>query len=154
VVDAGDDQVRALAEQPEVGEADAVDGGAVGGEAAGAVAELDLFDLEWRAGRDAAGRRAAVAVRGDHVDLEPVDVQEGAPESVEPAGGNAVVVGEQDLHPGDSRVVRGPSTAAAPGRVSATAVDGSTDEILSPERNASPLPAPLLGRELPGPETP
>ena len=42
VVDAGDDQVGALADEPELGEAHAVDGRAVGGEAARPVAQLDL----------------------------------------------------------------------------------------------------------------
>ena len=50
-------------DQPERGEAHAVHGRAVGGEAAGAVAELDLLDPERLAGGDAARGGAAVRVR-------------------------------------------------------------------------------------------
>jgi hypothetical protein len=74
VVDARDDQVRPDAEQAEVREADAVDRRAVGGEAAVAVAELDLLDGQWRAGRDTASGGAAVGVRGDHVQLDLLDL--------------------------------------------------------------------------------
>ena len=79
VVDPGDDQVRALADQPELGEAHAVDRRAVGGEAAVAVAELDLLDAQRRARGDAARRRAAVRVRRDHLDLDPVDLAQRPP---------------------------------------------------------------------------
>ena len=84
VVDPGDDQVGAVADQAELGEADAVDRGAVGRVAAVAVVELDLLDAERRAGRDAAGGGAAVGVGGDHVELDAVDLAQRPPQR--PAG--------------------------------------------------------------------
>ena len=50
VVDPGDDQVGAAADQAELGEADAVDRGAVGRVADVAVAELDLLDASAASG--------------------------------------------------------------------------------------------------------
>src|SRR5207342_2434176 len=102
VVDAGDDQVRAAADQAQLGEADAVDRGAVGGVAAVAVAELDLLDAERRAGGDAAGGGAAVGVRRDHVDLDAVEVAQRPPRRLQAGGGDAVVVGEEDAHGPDA----------------------------------------------------
>ena len=98
VVDPGDDQVGPAAEQPQLGEADAVDRRAVGGKAAVAVAELDLLDGERRAGRDAARGRAAVRVGGDHVDLDPVDLAQRAARRLQAGGGDPVVVGEENAH--------------------------------------------------------
>ena len=71
MVDPGDDQVGPLADQAEVGEADAVDRGAVGGVADGAVVEVDLLDPERRAGGDRARRRAAVGVGRDRRGARP-----------------------------------------------------------------------------------
>ncbi len=60
MVDPGDDQVGAAADQAQLGEADAVDRGAVGRVADTAVFERDLLDAERRAGSDAARGGAAV----------------------------------------------------------------------------------------------
>ena len=103
MVDPGDDQVGPLADQAELGEAHAVDRRAVGGVAAVAVAELDLLDRQRRAGRDAARGGAAVGVGRDHVDLDAVDLAQGAAGGLQAGGGDAVVVGEQDSHGSDSR---------------------------------------------------
>ena len=98
VVDPGDDQVGAAADQAQLGEADAVDRGAVGGVADGAVAELDLLDAQRRAGGDAAGGGAAVGVGGDHVDLDPVELAQRPPRRLQAGGRDAVVVGQEDAH--------------------------------------------------------
>jgi hypothetical protein len=98
VVDPGDDQVRAAADQAQLGEAHAVDRRAVRGVADVAVAELDLLDGQRRAGRDAARGGAAVRVRGDHVELDPLDLAQGAAGRLQAGGRDAVVVGEQDAH--------------------------------------------------------
>ena len=98
VVDPGDDQVGPVADQAQLGEADAVDRRAVGGEAAVAVAELDLLDGQRRAGGDAASRGAAVGVRRDHVYLDAVHLAQGAAGRLQAGGADAVVVGEEDSH--------------------------------------------------------
>ncbi len=111
VVDPGDDQVGAIADQAQLGEADAVDRGAVGRVATVAVAELDLLDAEGRAGRDAARGGAAVRVGSDHVDLDAVELAQGPSRSLQAGRGDAVVVGEEDAHSVDSR-----SSRRTPGR--------------------------------------
>ena len=90
--------------KPELGEAHAVDRGAVGREAAVAVAELDLLDAQRRAGGDAARGRAAVGVGGDHVDLDPVELAQRPPRGLQAGGGDPVVVGQEDAHRTDSRL--------------------------------------------------
>ena len=72
VVDPGDDQVGAFADQAEVAEADAVDRRAVGRVGDPPVVEPHLLDRERRASRDAARGGAAVGVRDDHVRLDAV----------------------------------------------------------------------------------
>jgi hypothetical protein len=99
MVDAGDDQVGARAEQPEVGKADAVDRRALRREAGGPVVELDLLHPDGRARRDAARGAAAVRVRRDHSYLDPVELQQGAAQLVQAASADSVVVCEQDEHP-------------------------------------------------------
>ena len=103
VVDARDDQVGPFAHQAEIGEADAVDRGAVGRVGDEAVVELDLLDRERGARRDAPRRGAAIGVGDDDVDLDPVDLHQRAPKGVHPLGADSVVVGEQDTHRVDSR---------------------------------------------------
>ena len=98
MIDPRDDQVRAAAQQPELGEADAVDRGAVGGEAVIAVAEIDLLDGERRAGRDAARGSASVGVRSDHIDLDPVQLAQRPPHRLQARRRDPVVVGQQDSH--------------------------------------------------------
>ena len=78
MVDAGDDQVGPAADQAELGEAHAVDRRAVGRVADVAVFELDLLDGQRRARGDAARGGAAVGVGGDHVELDAVDLTQGA----------------------------------------------------------------------------
>ena len=104
VVDPGDDQVGAAAEQAELGEADAVDRRAVGREAAVAVAELDLLDRQRRAGRDAPRGRAAVGIGSDHVDLDAVELAQGPARGLQARGGDSVVVGQKDPHRADFRL--------------------------------------------------
>ena len=98
VVDPGDDQVGPVADQAQLGEADAVDRRAVGRVALVAVAELDLLDAQRRAGGDAARGSAAVRVRGDHVDLDPVDLAQSSPGGLQAGGRDPVVVGQQNSH--------------------------------------------------------
>src|SRR5680860_1261356 len=74
MIDAGDNQVRALTEQADLGEADAVDRGAVGGVAEIAVLKPNLLDRERRAGGDAACGCAPVGVGRDHVELDALDL--------------------------------------------------------------------------------
>ena len=85
VVDAGDDQVGLEAlDQPERGEAHAVDRRAVGRVADRAVAEVDLLDPQRPARRDRARRRRAVAVGRDHGELDAGDAR--AARGAAPAG--------------------------------------------------------------------
>ncbi len=108
VVDPRDDQVGTAPDQPELGEADAVDRRPVRRVAAIAVAELDLLHGQRRAGRDAARRGAAVGVRGDHLDLDPVDLAQRPPRGLQAGSRDAVVVGQKNAHTGDFRRRRGP----------------------------------------------
>jgi hypothetical protein len=98
VVYARHDQLGLEVEQPERGEAHAVHGGAVGGEAARAVPELDLLHPERLLEGDAARRRGAVGVGRDHGQLDTGHTEQRAPEHVQAGGCDAVVVGEQNLH--------------------------------------------------------
>jgi hypothetical protein len=100
VVDAGHDQLGLEVDQAEGREAHAVDRRAVGGEAAGSVAELDLLDPERVVRRDAARGGRAVRVGRNHGQLDPGHLEEGAPQRVQADGADPVVVGEQDLHDG------------------------------------------------------
>ena len=111
MVDAGDDQVGLAPDQAELGEADAVDGRALGRVAARAVVELDLLDPDRRVRRDAASRAAAVRVRGDHLDLDARELGDRAAQRVKPGGPDPVVVCDQNKHAEDVtlRVVREPS---------------------------------------------
>jgi hypothetical protein len=103
VVDPGDDQVRALAEQPEFPEANAVDRRAFCRKARAAVVELDLLDPDRRVGGDSPGGAAAIAVRRDHPHVDVVELTECAAQGVQALGADAIVVRQQDDHPADSR---------------------------------------------------
>src|SRR5512146_3058512 len=83
-------------DQAQLGEADAVDRGAVGREAVVAVAELDLLDRQRRAGGDAASGGAAVRVGRDHVDLDTVELAQGTAGGLQAGGRDAVVVGQEN----------------------------------------------------------
>ena len=100
VVDARDDQVGLLAEEAEVGEADAVDRRPLGRKAPVSVVELDLLDPERRAGRDAPRRGRAVRVGRDQVHLHTVELAERAAERLDALGADSVVVGDQYPHRG------------------------------------------------------
>ena len=100
VVDARDDQVRLLAQESEVGEANAVHWRAIGRKSLVAVVELDLLDPERRAGRDAPRGRRAVRVGRDEMHLHPVELAERAAERLDALGADSVVVGDQDPHTG------------------------------------------------------
>ena len=104
-------------DQAERGEAHAVHRRAVGGEAAGAVAELHLLDPERVAGRDARAGGAAVRVGRDHRQLDAGQLEQRPPHHVQAGGGDAVVVGQQDSHRGSLKGMRrspGRARAAAP----------------------------------------
>jgi len=99
VVDAGDDQVgRETLDQPQAGEANAVDGSAVRGVAHRAVGERHLGHPQRPARRDRARHRRAVAVRGDHGQADVLELHQRAPHRLKALGLDPVVVGEQDLH--------------------------------------------------------
>ena len=113
----GDDQLGPAAEQAELGKPDAVDRRALGGEAGGAVVEVDLLDPDRGPGGDAASGAAAVGVRGDHAQVDAVELADRTAELVKPAGPDSVVVCQQDEHR-QMRVGRPPTlptTARRPG---------------------------------------
>jgi hypothetical protein len=96
VVDAGDDQVgREAVDQAERGEADAVDGRAVGRVADRPVAERHLLDPQRPPRGDRARGRRLVGVRRDDRQLDVLDLHERAPQRLQPFRLDAVVVGEQ-----------------------------------------------------------
>jgi hypothetical protein len=99
VVDAGDDEIGLEAlDQAELGEADAVDGGAVGRVAGRPVLEVDLLDPERAARRDHARESGAVAVGRDHRDFDAGDLEQRAAEGLQALGLDAVVVRHEHPH--------------------------------------------------------
>ena len=99
VVGARDDHLRLEAlHEPGGREPDAVDRCAVGRVAVGAVPELDALDPQRPARRDRTPGRRPVAVRRDDHELDVRDLQQLAPQRLQPLGLDAVVVGEQDPH--------------------------------------------------------
>ena len=117
VVDPGDDQVGALAEQPEVGEAHAVDRGALGGEADGAVVELDLLDPDRRVGGDQRAVPLRLVCGAITRTSTSVDLGERASQGVQARGADAVVVCQQDDHLASDREVRTAAELDATARV-------------------------------------
>ena len=109
VVDAGHDDLGVEAvDEPELGEPDAVDRGAVGRIADRPVVEVDLLDPERPPRRDHPRHRRPVAVRRDDGELDVRELQQRAAERLQPLGLDAVVVGQQHAHAReDSREVRG-----------------------------------------------
>jgi hypothetical protein len=97
VVDARHDQLGLEVEQPQGRQPHAVHRRAVGREAAGAVAELHLLDPQRLLEGDAARSGRAVRVGRDDGELEAVHAQQGVAERVQAGGGDAVVVGQQNL---------------------------------------------------------
>jgi hypothetical protein len=98
VVDARDDQLRPAAEQAQVGEPHAVHRGALGRVSDRPVVEVHLIDPDRRARRDRPCRGAAIGVRGDHVQLDALDLEQSPTQRLQARRGQAVVVGEQDSH--------------------------------------------------------
>ena len=103
VVGAGDDHLG-LEPVDEAGrrQAHAVDGRAVRRVADRPVAEVDLLDPQRPPGGDRAAGRRAVAVGGDHHQLDAGDLQQLPAQDLEALGLQAVVVREQDPHPPES----------------------------------------------------
>jgi hypothetical protein len=97
-VDARHDQLGLGVEQPERGESHAVDGRPVGRVSDRSVAEVVLLDRERLPGRDAARRRAAVRVGGDHGQVHVGHLEQGAPRGVQADRLDPVVVREENLH--------------------------------------------------------
>jgi hypothetical protein len=98
VVDAGDDQLGLELDEAERREPDTVHRRAVGGEARGAVAEVDLLDPQRAPRGDAARGGAAVRVRRYHGQLDVGQRLQGPAHVVQACRLDSVVVREQDFH--------------------------------------------------------
>jgi hypothetical protein len=125
VVDPGDHQLGLESlDQTEVREPHAVDRGAVGGIAHGAVIEVDLLHPQRATGGDRARHRRAVAVGGDHGQLHRGQAQQSAPQLLEPGRLDPIVVGQQNAHGVNAMRQRGVPAVAEPTLGSRTSSTG------------------------------